>query len=253
MSVVSDMYRLLEARAVRIPKSRIKKLARDLEAKLLRKLKDSSKPLGQSGDAIVQMRFAFKNVAGERVNPYVMLVPVTTSSEYYVHELGAGIGKVAQVPDDVIIIHINGSIPQSRLKGGAESGMVSSQLYRVLIHELTHAAEYGRIHPKQRKKKTYLGGVGSRVPSDQEMAKAGTLKTYYNDPTEVRAFTQEIVDQLHVSIEKWDQLSGLLGGPTKAVRTVLNNSDTWLMIKDHLTPRNRRYVMKAVATAIRDR
>jgi hypothetical protein len=110
-------------------------------------------------------------------------------------------------------------------------------LYSTLIHELTHAADSRFI-----KDLTYS-------PSEVREKGEAAWGSYVNDPAEVRAFMQEIVDDA-VHTAKNDMLRSHAAkkpNPNQAiVDLALKLSTTWKLIEGHLTTANRTKMLKAV-------
>lgn len=123
-------------------------------------------------------------------------------------------------------------------------------IYSILIHEITHAVE--RIRYLQTDED--LLGFGLNQGSRFDKAKIKTrkdkdkvLKAYYNDPSEVKAYLQQIADEVeeylnqkHGGLSKeslqsgWRDSFGYYG------------SKTWNQVSKYLTPKNQKYIKKAV-------
>jgi|13_taG_2_1085334.scaffolds.fasta_scaffold00002_299 hypothetical protein len=123
-------------------------------------------------------------------------------------------------------------------------------IYSILIHEITHAVE--RIRYLQTDED--LLGFGLNQGSRFDKAKIKTrkdkdkvLKAYYNDPSEVKAYLQQIADEVeeylnqkHGGLSKeslqsgWRDSFGYYG------------SKTWDQVSKYLTPKNQKYIKKAV-------
>jgi hypothetical protein len=105
-------------------------------------------------------------------------------------------------------------------------------LYSLLIHELTHAAE-----AMFKKKPGY-------DPENLDR------RDYYNDPKEVRAFMQQVADEVlhYVGLDTIRDYAG--GNNRKLVDTGLKVSATWREIGPFLTPANKRRVLSAVYAAM---
>jgi hypothetical protein len=238
---------IAEARAIRIPKGKIRKFAEKLSKALHRKVRDSEKPLGTTG-SLVSLEFSTKTAAGAPVTALVILrgSPSRGNPDYV---LGAGLGSSPKYSGPVIVININGTMPSSHVKSasGPDGGdTMSSRLYNVLAHELTHAMDPGLPMYKGKKAKHSLGG--SKIPTEDEL----DTKAYYNSHEEVRAYARDILTDVEHMISRWDKV-GKLWTPTKAMHVLMKNSDTWLHIKPHLNRRNKQKIIKIVATELRDR
>jgi len=110
-------------------------------------------------------------------------------------------------------------------------------LYSLLIHELTHIAE-----SRYRKDLSYS-------PSDVIQRGEAAWGPYVNDPSEVRAFMQQIVDEVGHNAKN-DAIRNHVrskANPDQAlIDTALKMSTTWGAIEKHLTPANRARILKAV-------
>ncbi len=111
---------------------------------------------------------------------------------------------------------------------GTKPGEIEGLVHDVLIHELTHYLDW-----LYRKRKDKGGEYAAQIKT-----RAG----YYNSPSELKAFMQMVVNEV---------VSALVIG-AKNIDQALKKSKTWRQISKHLTPRNRKTVLKAVATEIRN-
>jgi hypothetical protein len=103
-------------------------------------------------------------------------------------------------------------------------------LYSILIHELTHVAD-----TPFSKGPTYFKDDGT-VKDDA---------SYANDPLEVRAFMQNIVDE---AAHHAPAMRAHFDNNQKLIDTCLRLSTTWKLIHKDLTPANRAKILKAVYT-----
>ncbi len=105
------------------------------------------------------------------------------------------------------------------------------EVYSTLLHEITHAKDFQR-------------------PKSYEISERGTPtdpKTYYNDPQEVRAFLQQILDQTRAFVIHTHELLGEdLEADTTLVENALRASLVWDEIKRHLSPQNRKHILRIV-------
>lgn len=98
---------------------------------------------------------------------------------------------------------------------------VVQELFSVLIHEMTHLIDV-------------LEKLGDSTDSEDP-------SVYYNKPSELRAFLQQIVDEAQTFAQEH--------GPaplTSLLPLALKNSPTWQRIEKALTPLNRKKVLKVV-------
>jgi hypothetical protein len=119
------------------------------------------------------------------------------------------------------------------------------RLRSILLHELTHALDYlsKKIQTNQPDKVTRLESLGIS-PED-----------YFNSPDEVRAYMQQIVDEV-VAFSKDPKFQAFMlrKYPTNLkqawIRQVLAMSETWKQIKPYLNSSNSNKILKAVYTVL---
>lgn len=155
----------------------------------------------------------------------------------------AVLGGGASLKHQVVHIMLNGAYwPAKMLSekhwqpiGSCQSlACVAYSIYSVLIHELTHMAEAWQNKPVTYKVKREGPGLPQETDRNQ----------YLNDPSEVRAFTQEIVEQATRGFRHTLRMTGWT--LQKRVEFALRFSDTWQMIEKDLTPANRAKIFKAL-------
>jgi hypothetical protein len=217
------------ARAIRVDKHRAKQLAIELERVIAKKVR-GPRPLGNQM-LVPAAPYDIQTVDGSPMSMYIRLQAVETDSPYYV--LGGGFGWHRSYQMPIVVINVNGGMAADQLGKAAKARQVQNQLYPVLIHELTHAAD------------KYSKGVGDRMT--QEEARGN--EDYYNNPSEVRAYMQEVVDE--INFDNWPKFQKTFG-PGKGIEYLLKTSPTWQEVSLHWTERNKRLVIKAVAQAIND-
>jgi hypothetical protein len=106
-------------------------------------------------------------------------------------------------------------------------------LYSILIHEVTHAAE------------SMFKGKGLSYSYD-ENRKVNDETAYMNDPKEIRAFMQQIVDETSRSATVPVIRDHSNRDNQKLLNLCLKLSTTWKIIHASLTPTNRAKILKAV-------
>lgn len=111
-------------------------------------------------------------------------------------------------------------------------------LYSLLTHELTHAAESVFNHPDPA---YYRYGPEKQEVTD-EIA-------YLNDPLEVRAWMQQIVDDV-LRTFKNPIITNHVKDPRRILDMALRMSTTWGVVQEKLTPQNRNKILKAVHDAL---
>lgn len=143
---------------------------------------------------------------------------------------------------DEIRLNLNGRYSPKQLLGVLSSAKV--EFYSILLHEMTHASDVlfkgtFEVQPED-----------GRNPSDD----------YYNDPNELRAFMQQIVDD--VTSLAW-VMKGLKGGLGRkmiqhpphnwrheVLTKALSQSPSWKQIEQHLTKANRDKILAVVYRAL---
>ena len=115
--------------------------------------------------------------------------------------------------------------------GDFEAGF-KHQLYMLLIHEMTHVAEHLYIHEGRPEE-----GTENRA------------KRYYNQPHEVRAYMQQIVDHA-LSMADAPTPKKRYPKPNDYVMFLIRTSDRWQRIEPHLSEANKHLIMKAVYQAL---
>lgn len=224
-----ESERLPNPSPIPLDKNRVLALAQALEDWLAKHLTGKG-PLGERL-LVPGVPYDLTSVSGKPIDVLVRLRSVKTASPYYAVSGGTGSDKHGQT---FVIVDINGSIPQERIQLPAKmKAGVASQIYPVLLHELTHAAD------------TYAKGLGAR---GQQGGAA-----YYNDPAEVRAYMQEVVDE--VQQHRPDSRARLAEafGAGKGMTYLVRLSTTWREIEPHLTEKNKRKIILAVVKAMETR
>jgi hypothetical protein len=134
-----------------------------------------------------------------------------------------------------LVIRLNGSKTYGDY---VDTHTLSNLIFNDLIHELTHAAEWWYHSHKDLVQE-------SAVLSDPESA-----DRYYNSPHEVRAYMQQIVDNLRNIAPGYRKRVMPHASPQEFVNKVLDMLPKWRQIRDHLTPQNKALILKAVYRAL---
>lgn len=132
------------------------------------------------------------------------------------------------------VIYVNQLISPEEIL--ANLPKVKKEVYSVLIHEMTHMRDL-ILHPSVELK--------GQDPEDPEV--------YYNRPSEVRAFMQQVADEVIEYAEevgKDDPFFLYLN--TRFVERALEKSPTWERIREALNPQNTRLVLRGVTRALQD-
>ena len=224
------------ARVIPIDKNRIKSLAQDLEELIARKTVGIDGLLGKR-ILVPGAPFDIRAVDGRTQDIQVRLQAVPSTSKTMVVSGGMGYNSAKQV---VVVVNLNAGIAAKQYQETVQKyrGVLAEQLYAVLIHEITHAAD------------TFSEGVGSKMTQSEARGNAA----YYNNPGEVRAYLQEIQSELEkIGFFKHIPKMEKLFGPGKAVQVILEQSPTWTEISPYLNEHNRKLVMKTVAQLVEEK
>lgn len=153
--------------------------------------------------------------------------------------LGGGIGRKRVTGKRALVITLNGRYTVDALMKSLP--FQKEELFSLLIHEFTHFKDkLGKLGYRKTIKK--MGPVLPTLGDDLDES------AYYNDPDEVRAHMQEIVEQVLALASSVRTLFD----PNKTVRIALSNSQLWRDVSPHLTAKNKKIIMKAVYTALQD-
>lgn len=222
-----ESFRSVLARAVPIDKPAIMRLTESLERELAEIAGRHDGPFGHK--VLGQWPYELRAVDGTELKTYVRFEAVPTQDPSYVLE--GGVGFLRGTP--IVVVQINGTLDADAIRKGAETHIVKVQLYNLLIHELTHVAD------------KYLRGVGEGM-SEDDLRQNPAI--YYNSPSELHAFMQEVVDQVSQRFVHYEKLEKRFG--QKALGMLLNMSETWSKVGPYWTERNRQKVLKAVYQAL---
>lgn len=217
------------ARVIPMDKAGIRELSKDLEQVLAKALAHREGPIGTM--VFGQYPYEVRTVDGGSLRVWIRLHSVPSRDFRYI--VGGGLGKVKGQP--VVVINVNGNLAAEVLWKSAHARAMHDQIFPVLLHELTHAAD--KFAPAPGETKTEQG-----LQDD--------LDFYFNNGSEVRAYMQEIVDELGSRFGHFEKLKRLFGA--KAITTLLNLSPTWQRVSPHWTRQNQNKVMKAVYQALED-
>ena len=217
------------ARAIRLDKHSIGEMAKLLEQALGQRIRGKKGPLGEN--IIVKGHpYPIRAVDGTTLTTYLRLQSIPTKDFKYIPSGGLGFSQ----GKPVVVVHVNGSIDAEQLYKGTTSHLVQRQLYPVLLHELTHAAD------------KFSRGVGESMSQEEAL----NNEAYYNHPTEVRAYLQEVVDETSEFFKHYEQLQRHFGN--RAVEILMQRSSTWEEVSPYWTEQNKRKVIKAVVQALSD-
>ena len=125
----------------------------------------------------------------------------------------------------------NGSATLAEVKAEIKNRGLRKVVVSSLLHEVTHGLDYG---------------MSSHNPEYSDNA------AYFNDPYEIRAVAQSIVNDIQIGLRRF---KGLTPGSQKfntAVRKLLDRSYEWKRLVKDLTPDNKQVILKAVYAGAQD-
>jgi len=231
--------RFLKAtRPIRLDKPAIKQLADDLAkqvATFAGRQRHQDVLMGNDSK-VLDWTWETKTVTGEPIRIYGYFYSKYSRSPDLL--IGAKVHMADLLDDgDVALgIGLNGSLPMSAftdLDNEGAKGLKYLINYE-LIHELTHVAEFWFIE----KGKIQNDGNG---PKD--------MVRYYNSPHEVRAFMQQIIDEIMPKARSFRRFVEPKNNHAYVTKLV-NTSKKWKQISPYLTPANEAKILKAVYTEL---
>ena len=217
-------------RPIPIPQRRVDHLLGRLHQWMSRK--DPQKTPSRSDEFLESLEL--KTPWGDPLSVWVAFFPASSRSGEVV--LGGGFGKGTVGP--VVKIWFNSSVTWGVLM----EPFVQKEYRTVLLHELTHALD--KIKEKD------SPGIADGPTSLEEV---GGGETYYNDPSEVRAYMRELYERILPTVqqrmktplkEKW--------GLGKITTVALSQDTKWRRISPHLTPKNKKRLLKGIVTALKE-
>lgn len=223
---VDVMAYRVAARPIKLDKRGIKKEANELARKIWSDVKKlpQDEPIGKY---VINFEMTITNVVGETVPVLVVVRSNPSSGPYTV--TGGGAGKARG--GEAILIQINASHNPPMF---SPNSSLDRELYKLLLHELSHIADkFKKTAPTTR-----------RIKREDEV----DPKEYYNKPTEVRAFMQEVVEDVRRYFPKISRKFN----QKDTMKYSLNLSDTWNHIKPHLNRKNKNKILSAVWNEIQD-
>lgn len=213
-------------RTIRLDKAGIRELAKELEGIVADALEGREGPIGIG--SLGQYPFEVRAVDGSRRKLWILLR--TIPSRDFRYFVSGGMGTAGKKP--ALIVNVNGSLDAEVIWKATNARSAHGFLYPILLHELTHAADI------------FAPPLGL---SEDE---AHDNPAYYNHPAELRAYMQEVVDELEGRFQYFDKLRGRFGH--RGLEMFLNFSSTWKEVGPHWTAASRQKVLKAVYQALED-
>lgn len=239
------------ARPIPLDKAAVHQEAETLTKKLIDRLAyvPEGHPVGHG--KLVESVFDLQLVRGDRVKVPIIVEAKPSGSTHRV--LGGGMSpeRVRTYDDEYlpvtrviphVWVFINGSKPRDEFTNETTIQGLEHDIYEELIHEFSHAAEAAFLYDSAESQRAEEGAASGR----------GTPE-YYNLPTEVRAYMQQIVDDV-TRLAALPILRKLLSAKAKTphdlVMAYLDKSAKWKQVERHLNPQNKAKVLKAVYTAL---
>jgi hypothetical protein len=137
-------------------------------------------------------------------------------------------------------IRLNGSLPFSAFTDGEHEGTngLRYQIYNELVHELTHVAEWWYLQKKKVVEESDVKSAPDRA------------RDYYNSPHEIRAYMQQIIEEILPKAAGFRKHVVPHGTPHEYILKLLNTSAKWKQISRFLNPQNEAKILKAVYDAL---
>jgi hypothetical protein len=217
------------ARPIRLPTREIKTLAKKLAQRLYQY------GLPKPGRVTAQEYLPLTNVMGDEVVAEILLTGTPgRNRDPFSNELLNG-GFLKRRPEGPLMrVFVNPHLDPRSFEMRPRR-IVEDELYRLLSHELTHAADIW----------SGKGSVGDLSGS------TGDLKRHHhNHPAEVRALMRDVVTHL----DDGDHVRDLMGYGidfNTALREALKDTK-WPDIEPYLEPRNKKTILKGVYTFLQD-
>lgn len=202
------------------PNSRVGVTLGPAFAPILRRMPSSETPIhelpGASSFIVDGGVYKSTSVVGSDVQVPVMLDLYKSNSSALIpsgHVESTGEDWDQHLAPIQVVLFLNSTKTLRQIREG--EARLKKELRSVLVHELTHAHD---LIPKE------------------------TSNTYFQDPVELRAFMQQVADEV---------LEEHLRRP-RDIRRILQESVFWNSLAPHLTPMHRRHILKGVARALED-
>lgn len=145
--------------------------------------------------------------------------------------------------DVTVRIRLNGSRPYADFTDGESTGGngLPYLINDVLVHELTHVAEWWYL--SQKKQQPHV------EPELRGEERRKSDIAYYNAPHEVRAYMQQIIEEILPRARGFKRVLKPKT-PHEYILKLLNTSVRWKQVRDYLTPANEAKILKATYDAL---
>lgn len=177
--------------------------------------------------------FDLTDVKGAPRRVYVRVTTVIAPGPEFISTGGFGTYVDTGLP--VVELGLNVRLGEDAIWRQTKHGdWIAREIYQVLLHELTHAADVIRSYRRPM----------SRTEAGDDLA------VYLNEPSEVAAYLQEVLHEIEHLLPNHALKLKHHFGASKAASMVLGMSSTWAWAAPYWTPKNRRKVAKAVAARL---
>jgi hypothetical protein len=218
---VASRYRQA-TRPIPLPEMEIKGLARHLAKKL--RARGLPKPKG----LVTAVAVTVPHVKGHDITVEILVVGSESFRPNFKTQnlIQGGYMKPRRGQAPLIVVFVNPFLPRKTFIEMVKRGLAEKEIYRILAHELTHAADV-------------IQGRGS----------VGDKGHHHNHPAEVKALMRDVVTTVEPDVRGFLEESI----PFKDALQMALADSKWEGIKEHLTPRNRKTILKGVYTHLRNR
>tara|TARA_B100000745_G_scaffold300393_2_gene254194 strand:+ start:384 stop:1091 length:708 start_codon:yes stop_codon:yes gene_type:complete len=227
---VAAILRKTAARPIKLPTREIRDLAKKLAQTLYRQ------GLPRPGRVVAQEYLSLTNVRGDDVVVEILLTGTPGRNRDPLSNEMLNGGFLKRRPEGPLMrVFVNPHLGARTFEMRPRK-MVESELYRLLAHELTHAADI-------------WSGKGSA--GDPSGSVDDFKKQHHNHPAEVRALMRDIVTHL----EDGDIVREYMEYGMKfnrALREALKDTK-WPDIEPYLVTKNKKTILKGVFTFLQDR
>ena len=220
------------ARPIRLPTREIKALAKKLAQRL------HQYGLPKPGRVIAQEDLYVTNVMGDEVVVEILLTgtPGRDRDPFSKNKKLLNGGFLKRRPEGPVMrVFVNPHFDRKVFEEWYARKIVEDELYRLLAHEMTHAADVW----------SGKGSVGDLTKSKDDLK-----RHHHNHPAEVRALMRDVVTHL----DDGDLVRELMGygmNFNTAFREALKETK-WVDIEPYLNPKNQKTILKGVYTHMQD-
>jgi len=180
---------------------------------------------------IAQEWFPLTNVRGEEVVVEVRVGGSPRSDPFNRELIHGGFLKKRPGEEPLLMVFVN---PHIKSFDRWPRHIAEDELYRILAHELTHAADIW----------SGKGSGAHALDSTREEFK----RKHHNHPAEVKALMRDVVTGVESEVQEYLDM-GM--EPRQALHSALADSK-WADIEPYLTPKTKKTILKGVYTHLQD-